>query len=104
MGKKHDVDELTTLLSKSLRHSIGAFVNREEFYANRYAKDSEVLLREAEKVMEKRSWNKEDIVEVRELLKKKLRKELEEKTFIGDEKFDVMDAEIDAVLKRLGLV
>ena len=103
MGKKHDVDELTTLLSKSLRHSIGAFVNREEFYADRYAKDSEVLLREAEKVVARRSWNKEDVIEIYELLRKKLRKELEEKTFIGTEKFDIMDAEIETVLKRLDL-
>lgn len=104
MGRKHDVDELTTLLSKSLRHSIGAFVNREEFYADRYAKDSDVLLREAEKVVARRSWNKGDISEVRELLRKKLRRELEEKTFIGNKKFDVMADKIEKALNRLGLV
>src|SRR3989338_895412 len=103
MGKKHDIDELTTLLSKSLRHSIGDFVNREEFYADRYAKDSEVLLQEAEKVVAKRSWNKDDISGIREVLKRKLKRELEEKSFIDNKKFDFMDEEVENVLKRLGL-
>lgn len=101
MGKKHDIDELTTLLSKSLRHRIGSLVNSNDFYADRYAKDSEVLFREAEKVVAKRSWNKKDVLEVREILRKKLRKELEGKTFISNKKFDVMEKEMESVLTRI---
>lgn len=34
MEKKKDINELTNLMSKALRHKIGSIVNKDEFYAN----------------------------------------------------------------------
>lgn len=103
MGKNKDIQELTNLMSKALRHRIGSIVNRDEFYSGQYAKDAENIMKEAEKVMLRHNWNKDDKAEIKELLKEKLRKELEEKDFLDDKKFDIMEEEITEALKRLGL-
>ena len=103
MGKRKDIDELTNLISKALRHKIGSMVNKDEFYANKYAKDSENIMKEAEKVLLRQNWNNYDKVKIKEQLKIKLRKELEEKDFLDDKKFGIMDAEIDKALKALEL-
>ena len=79
MGKKHDLDEASTLISTALRHKIGSLVNFQEPYADRYAKDSVVLTKEARKVLLRHNWNADDKRELQELVKKKLHKELKEK-------------------------
>lgn len=99
MGKKDDIDQLTNILSRALRHKIGSIVNKDEFYAEKYAKDSEHLLKEAEKVFERRNWNRNDKVMIKEELRKKLFKELEEKDFLDEKKFDIMDREMESILK-----
>lgn len=104
MGKRDDIDELTNLMSRALRHKIGSIVNKNEFYAERYAKDSEILMKEAEKVLERRNWNRNDKIKIKEALRKKLVKELEEKDFLNDEKFDIMDDEMEKALKEFGLI
>lgn len=104
MGKKDDIDELTNLMSRSLRHKIGSIVNKDEFYAEKYAKDSENLIKEAEKVLEKRNWNRDDKIIIKEELRKKLFKELKEKDFIDNKKFDIMNEEMEKALKEFGLV
>ncbi|PIN81375.1 hypothetical protein COV11_02095 [Candidatus Woesearchaeota archaeon CG10_big_fil_rev_8_21_14_0_10_30_7] len=103
MSKTSAIKELTNLLTKSLRHKIGSIVNKNEFYANKYAKDAEVILKHAERVGLEYSWNEEDKATIKEQLKKKLKKELEEKTFIKEEKFEVIDEEINKTLKELDL-
>lgn len=103
MSKNQVMNELTNLLVKSLRHKIGAIVNENEFYANKYSRDFEVILKQAEKTTLKHSWSKEDKKEIKELVRKKLRKELEEKEFINNKKFEIMDAEIENVLNQLDL-
>ncbi len=97
------MQELTNLMSKALRHKIGSIVNKDEFYAGKYAKDAENIMREAEKVMLRHNWNKYDKAEVKEQLTAKLRKELEEKEFICNKKFGLMEGEINTALKELGL-
>ncbi|MDP2673277.1 MAG: hypothetical protein Q8O84_05690 [Nanoarchaeota archaeon] len=104
MGKKQEISKLTNLLCKSLRHKIGSIVNPNEFYAGKYARDAEVLLREAEKVVITHNWNSQDKKTIKDQLTKKLRKELEEKTFINEQKFDLMDGEIKKVLEELKLI
>lgn len=103
MGKKDDINQLINIMSRALRHRIGSIVNKDEFYAEKYAKDSEHLLKEAEKVLERRNWNREDRIMIREALRKKLFKELQEKDFLNDEKFDIMDREMEKVLGEFGL-
>ena len=50
MSKKANIDELTHILAKALRHRIGSIVNQEELYAKQYAKDADTLTLEAQKV------------------------------------------------------
>ncbi len=104
MGKKDDINELTNLMSRALRHKIGSIVNKDELYAGKYSKDSEVLMKEAENVLERRNWNREDKIRIKEELRKKLFKELEEKDFINNKKFDIMDEEMEKALKEFRLI
>jgi len=43
MSKSKIIEELTNLLVVALRHKIGSIVNENEIYAQKYAKDVEVL-------------------------------------------------------------
>ncbi|MBW2974310.1 hypothetical protein KY366_01200 [Candidatus Woesearchaeota archaeon] len=103
MGKKDDIDQLTNIMSRALRHRIGSIVNKDEFYAEKYSKDSENLLKEAEKVLERRNWNRDDKINIKEELRKKLLKELQEKDFLNDEKFDIMEDEMGNALRGFGI-
>ncbi|MBI2575924.1 hypothetical protein HYV84_01820 [Candidatus Woesearchaeota archaeon] len=103
MGKQKIIDELTTLLAKALRHHIGSMVNEIELYARQYAKDADVLFREARKVSLQINWNAEDKRAIYSLLKKKMHDELAKKEFIGEKKFEIMDEEMDRSLKEMGI-
>jgi len=103
MGKNKDIQELTNLMTKALRHKIGSIVNKDEFYANKYAKDAEVIMKEAEKVLLRQNWNSYDKVKIRSQLKAKLLKELEQKDFLDNKKFEIMDEEINNALKEFYL-
>jgi len=103
MGKKNNIEELTNLMSKALRHRIGAIVNENEIYAERYAKDAEGIMKEAEKIIHRQNWNNYDKTEIKEKLRKKLKKELEEKDFLDNKKFGIMDEEMNKALKSFGL-
>jgi hypothetical protein len=103
MGKKKKIDQLTNLLSCDLRHRIGSIVNKEDIYAAKYAKDAEIIIKQAKKVLRTYNWNKEYKEIIRKILRKKLRSELEKKDFLDNKKFDIMDKEMEKVLKRLNL-
>jgi hypothetical protein len=103
MGKKRIIQELTNLLAKSLRHKIGGIVNKNEIYSQKYAKDAEILLKEAQKISLRENWNSRDKIEIKRELEKKLMKELEEKTFLDESKFNLASSEIIEVLRILEL-
>jgi len=103
MGKRDDINQLINLMSVALRHKIGSIVNKEEIYALKYARDAEVILKEAEKVARRHNWNRYQKEEIRQKLKNKLFKELEEKDFLDNKKFNIMDEEMDNVLRRFCL-
>jgi len=103
MNKRELIDELTSLLAISLRHKIGSLVNKEEVYAQKYARDAEILFKEAEKASLKANWNIYDKAKIKEDLKKKLKSELEKKDFLGEGKFELMDREISKAIDILGL-
>ena len=104
MGKNKSFYELINLIVVALRHKIGSIVNPNEVYANKYAKDAETLMNEARKSARQENWNNYEIQEIGKEVRKKLRKELEEKTFLDNKKFDIMNREIEKVLKELGLL
>jgi transcription initiation factor IIF auxiliary subunit len=104
MSKKQILNELTNILAVALRHKIGSMVNKNEIYALKYSKDSEILFKEAEKIKGESNWDYYDIIQIKEELKRKLKNELDKKDFLINEKYDLMDSEIDSALISLGLV
>ena len=101
MSKTKDIEQLTNILAKALRHKIGSIVNENEFYAGKYAKDAEMLMKEAEKVLVKHSWNNEEKLAIRNKLRRKLNTELEKKDFLHEQKFVIMESEMEKALKEL---
>ena len=90
-------------MSVALRHRIGSIVNKEDIYASKYAKDAENIIEEAKNIAVKQNWNNYDKTEIREKLRKKLLKELTEKDFLDNKKFEIMDKEMDKALKEFNL-
>lgn len=90
-------------MSIALRHKIGSIVNKEDIYAEKYAKDAEIIMNEARKIVAKQNWDYYDKPEIKKILRRKLLKELMEKSFLDNEKFEIMDREMDKALKELRL-
>ena len=103
MNKRKVIHELTNLLAVALRHKIGSIVNSNEIYAQKYSKDADILIIEARKIVISRNWNMNDKIKIKEELKKKLKIELESKEFLDNKKFEIMDSEMEKVLKELEL-
>ncbi|MBI2630509.1 hypothetical protein HYW76_05395 [Candidatus Pacearchaeota archaeon] len=103
MSKKAKINELTNLLAIALRHKIGSIVNQNEIYAGKYTKDAEVLIEQARIISLELNLNNQDKEELKNQLKTKLIKELEQKTFIHSRKFELVDEEIILILRLLNL-
>jgi len=103
MSKTKTLHELANLLAIALKHKIGSIVNQNEIYAQKYARDYEILLKEAEKIAEQYNWSSEDKSMIKQETRKKLQQELEKKDFLDNKKFEIMDEEMDNALKILGL-
>ncbi|MBI5389054.1 hypothetical protein HZB01_01605 [Candidatus Woesearchaeota archaeon] len=100
MGKRKTMEQAANILTQSLRHRIGSIVNDHEVYASKYAKDAEILLSEAKKMLEKYHWNADDAQLFKKMVERKLKQELTEKTFLAERKFEIMDEEIEKMLKE----
>ncbi|MEK6874003.1 MAG: hypothetical protein AABW91_04085 [Nanoarchaeota archaeon] len=103
MSKNQNIHELTNILAIALRHKIGSIVNKDEIYAQKYAKDYEMFLKEAVKISLRENWNDSDKIKIKNELKIKLKDELEKREFIDNKKFDIIDGEIDNILGVLKL-
>ena len=103
MAKTKNISELTNILAVALRHKIGNIVNENEIYAQKYAKDAEVLINQAQKISFRENWNSSDKEKIKNKLKKKLRDELEKRDLLDKRKFDIMGDEMNKVLVVLGL-
>jgi len=103
MSKKRNMQELINILAIALRHKIGSIVNENEIYAQKYSKDAEVLIKQAEKVSKRENWNNQDKEKIKTGLKRKLQQELENKEFLSNKKFEIMESEMNKVLKSIGL-
>ena len=66
MNKNKAIKELTTLLAIALRHKIGSIVNSSEIYAQKYARDADILINEARKTSLKENWNLADKRKIKE--------------------------------------
>lgn len=98
------MEELANILAKAIRHRIGSIVNQEELYAKQYAKDADNLTLEAQKVAMREHWNQNDRTDIEEMLRKKLKAELEKKDFLPEKKFEMMGKEIKAALREIGIL
>ena len=103
MSKNQNIHELTNILAIALRHKIGSIVNKDEIYAQKYAKDYEMFLKEAIKISLRENWNDSDKIKIKNELKIKLKDELEKREFIDNKKFDIIDGEINTLLRVLKL-
>ena len=103
MNKNKVLEQLCNILVKVLRHRIGSIVNPDEDYTTKYRKEAFIFFQQAELVNKKLHWNRKDKQRIKEILKKKLEEELHEKEFLHQQKFEIMDTEIEAILKRLKL-
>ena len=103
MSRNKLIEEFTNLVAVALRHRIGSIVNENELYAQKYAKDAEVLLYQAKKIMLGIKFNIYESKEIITSLKIKLKKELESKPFLKERKFEIMESEMNKALKELEL-
>src|SRR3989344_5902165 len=101
MGKQGDIKELINMLAIALRHRIGSLVNSNEIYAQKYSKDADSFIKEAEKIAVKHNWNNYDKSIIRKQLMKKLKDELKKREFLDNKKFDIMEDEIDKALDNI---
>ncbi len=103
MSKKGNIQELSNILAIALRHRIGSIVNPDAVYSQKYAKDAEVLMKEAVKISIGINWSIQDKNRIKEAVKSKLRLELEKRDFLDDKKFEIIDEEIEKAVKDLSL-
>ncbi|MEK6899343.1 MAG: hypothetical protein AABW79_04580 [Nanoarchaeota archaeon] len=101
MTKKDKIKNLVVFLSLALAHSIGSIVNSGDMYADKYKKESQNYLIQAEKLALDYNWNTQDKAEIKALLKKRLHDELSKRTFLNERKFQLIDKEIDKTLVSL---
>ena len=103
MGKMDSIMELARLMAHSLSHRIGSIVNRNNPYAQKYFKEAVNFFNLAKKASTEENWNNFNKSEIKTMLKKELIAELTKKRFLDNKKFDLIDEEIDKVLKELDL-
>ena len=103
MSKRKAIEEIANIVGIALRHKIGAAINPDAPYAKKYMSEAERAISEAKEKVLHINFNTEDKRELEDKIKKKLQKELEQRPFIGAEKFSLIDAEIAFVLKQLEL-
>lgn len=103
MGKKRDINQITTILSTALRHKIGAILGIDKRYFKKYEIEFSARRDIAKKILKDCNFNSYDKNIIRILLKRKLERELEKRDYINEKKFVIMNEEIDNILKELGL-
>lgn len=103
MGKDKDITQIAVILSTALRHKIGAILGSDKEYFRKYQIEFTTHKTRAEKILKNCNFNRYDKEIIKSKLKVNLKKELESRAYIGNEKFEIMDEEIDKVLKELGL-
>jgi len=101
MSKTAIIHELTNILAIALRHRIGSIVNKDAVYAQKYARDAEIFMKEAKKIALKENWNTADKEEISAQLHKKLKNELTKKTFLNEKKFEYIEKEVEKALEEL---
>ena len=103
MSKTDNIHQIIVLLASALRHKIGAMVGREELYFKKYMLEFDARLEKAVAILNDCNFNKIDKEYIKEKVTEKLKRELKEREYIDNRKFDIMDEEIDSLLLSLGV-
>lgn len=103
MSKKDSINKITNFLALSLSHRIGNIANPNEKYSNKYTKEADNYFIRARDISFEEHWNNYDKSVIKEKLKKKLIEELIRKEHLDSRKFNLVDAEINNVLRELEL-
>ncbi|MEK6890315.1 MAG: hypothetical protein AABX35_03950 [Nanoarchaeota archaeon] len=103
MGKKKEIDMLTTFIADALRHRIGALLGLDKKYFRKYIFEYQERMNLAKKVIQKNHFNSYDETIIKEKVIHKLNNELASREYIDNKKFDIMDEEIEKALKELEL-
>ncbi len=103
MSKKQEIEKLIKFSVLYLRHKIGSIVNKEEIYSSKYAKEAESFLEQTKKVARTLSLNVHEKEKFKEQLKKDLKLDLENKSFLNSEKFNYIEKEVNSLIKELKL-
>jgi len=104
MSKEDTLDKMVKLLAHALSHKIGSIVNKNSYYAEKYAKEAINFFNLAKKTSLEGNWNRDDFDAIEKSLKRKLNEELELKDFLDNRKFDFVDIEIKKALRELELI
>lgn len=103
MGKNKEISQITNILSTALRHKIGAILGRDKDYFKKYQLEFTARKEKAERILKNCNFNDYDKNIVKIKIKEKLSKELKSRAYISEEKFKIMDEEINKILKELAL-
>ena len=104
MSKSGYIEEIATILATSLSHKIGAILGKDKLYRRKYYIEFIQRKEFAKEKIVSCNLNPQDKQIIKEKIAYRLRKQLEKKEFIGDEKFNLIDSEINELLNELGLL
>src|SRR3989344_2532132 len=101
MSKEDTLNKLIKLLAHAISHKIGSIVNKDNYYAEKYAKEAINFFNLAKKASLEANWNREDLATIERSLRKKIISELESKDFLDNSKFDFVNVEIKKTMVEL---
>lgn len=104
MSKEDILDKTVKLLAHAISHKIGSIVNKDSYYAEKYAKEAINFFNLAKRASLEKNWNKDDLIAIEKSLRKKLIEELKEKYFLDNKKFEFVDIEVKKALRELELM
>jgi len=104
MGKNSNIKELARFVSLAVAHRIGKLMNPNALYAEKYEKESENFMLLAQNVKLRENWNIYDREIIKKEAKNKTISELTARKYLANQKFSLMDEEINKALKLLELV
>lgn len=101
MSKNDEIKTLVKLLAKGLCHKIGGIVNLDALYSQKYLKEADTFFSVAKNISIKLNLNLSDKERIKVELVSALRRELENRTFLDEKKFNYINKEVDWALKML---
>ena len=84
-------------------HKIGSILNPNSIYTEKYQKEYENFILQAENIKMRENWNTHDKIIIKKKTRKEALFELNNRKYIDNKKFDILDIEVDKALNQLGL-